>query len=181
LHASAIVGALLVVVSANAGEMTKTAAGATRNGEVSGPKVDVRSRSDVTVVGRFESLYELIEQLCETSGVVLRTYTAPDRAVVANYRNLPFRDVLQRLLSRESFAIGVTKRPDTERPRVTWIRVVSARASEASVHGPTVLPRAAFSSPHAAVRRRAASAFASRVRHDAEFRAQFLRTADLHY
>jgi hypothetical protein len=145
---------------------------------VTGPTVEVASRSDVTVIGRFESLWALVEDLCEKSGVTLRTYTAPDRAIVAHYEHMPLRDVLERLLNRESFVLGLTKPTGAPRARIGWLRVVASRAKRDDVVGGANLPRLAFTSPHESVRRRATLSFASRLVRNAEFRGEFLRAGD---
>ena len=145
--------------------------------------VEVRSRRSVTVVGQFESLQAVVEELCEKSGVALRTYTATDRAITANYVDLPLRDVFERLLSRESFVLGVVKRGGDERTRLTWIRVVEssrkvASAPRRAATKPVVLPRVGFTSPDSNIRRRVTVAWTRRLQNDVAYRMQFLKTGD---
>lgn len=110
-------------------------------------RIDVADPRAVTVVGDFESLSNLVATLCQRANVELRGYAAPDRPVTVDQRSRPLRDVLERLLVRENYLLGVrTPANDGETAGasqldVAWIRVTGSRASGAGAAGLTVPAR----------------------------------------
>jgi len=179
--AAVLVSPQIAGSDANPGTPAAAASGASGS-PTDVPGVRVTSRQSVTVDGRFTSLREVIEQLCAKSGVVLRSYTAPDRAVEAHYDDVSLREALERLLAQESFAFGIRKKAETAHPKLTWLRVFGGnqRGRYAAQDGRRTveLPRAAFSSPNASSRQRAIESFARRLGTDADLRRSFLRTPD---
>lgn len=92
------------------------------------PQVTVGADQVTTVVGRFDSLAELLADICTKADVELRAYGAPDRAVTADYVERPLAQVIERLLSREDYLIGMRENvTQGGLSRVVWIRVTGAK------------------------------------------------------
>ena len=85
--------------------------------------VAVTPEQVATVVGEFDSLKKLLDELCRLGGVELRSYDADDRSVRVEYRDLPLSTVLAELLRRESYIVGVSRVADRGPTRVVWLRV----------------------------------------------------------
>jgi len=97
-------------------------------------QVTVGADQVTTVLGRFDSLTSLLADLCTKADVELRSYGAPDRAVTADYVERPLARVIERLLSREDYLIGMREGGTQGGPsRVVWIRVTGAKHSGVGV------------------------------------------------
>ena len=93
-------------------------------------RVAVDADQRTTVVGSFDSLAELLRTLCAEANVELRAYDAPDRPITAHQEGRSLADVLERLLSRENYLLGVREgEAPGPRVRVAWIRVTGAKSS----------------------------------------------------
>ena len=144
--------------------------------------VTVESRLSVSVDGNFESLREVVAYLCAESGIVLRSYAAPDREVVAHYEGISLRETLERLLSQESFVLGFKKKPGYSRAKITWLRVIASKTNDSRPPGAArasvALPRAAFVGSNVLARRRATQSFARSLEADPGLRNRLLATTD---
>lgn len=85
--------------------------------------MEVAADQTTTLVGQFDSLKAVLEELCSRAGVELRAYDADDRAVSANYRDLPLGDVMTALLNHENYLLGQGRDPATGNARVAWVHV----------------------------------------------------------
>lgn len=86
-------------------------------------RVEVDADQTITVVGEFESLKALLEELCRSARVELRAYDADDRPVRVDYQRLPLGSALASLLRRESYIVGVSPTDLPGTTRVVWLRV----------------------------------------------------------
>ena len=142
----------------------------------------------VSVTGRSASLRTLLEDVCWRAGVTLRAFDAEDRDVQTGFAELPFARALERLLTRESFLIGMSA-PESGATRVTWVHVLGptdrARArrrgaspgrTRRAFEIPPDLLRAAFSAENPRDQEAALRQIASRILDDPRERAAFLAT-----
>lgn len=161
----------------------------------SAARIEVESQESVSVVGSSDSLRAVIEELCESSGVELRSYRAPDRAISARYEGVPLQHVLQRLLREESFMLGFSGSVEdgASGPQVAWVTVIgtngggavagvggNASASAAAVNNArasSILPISAMANPNAASRVASAKAFARRLDAEDDLRGKLVRAS----
>lgn len=96
----------------------------TRNSWSAENELQVTSDQTTTVRGTFESLADLIAELCRQGQVELRFYNGVDREIRAAYIELPLRKVLERLLADENYLLGEAGGPPSDDPiRVAWLQV----------------------------------------------------------
>jgi hypothetical protein len=153
------------------------------------PQIEVESQSAVTVIGSSESLRAVITALCETSGVELRSYRAPDRPISARYEGAPLRHVLERLLRRESFMLGFSAPAGEGAAEIAWLSVIGTDAAAAPVVASgapaapsadpppgsgSIFPIALIDSDNVGVRANAAKVYARRLDDEAKLRQQLL-------
>lgn len=160
------------------------------------PRIEVESQESVSVVGSSDSLRAVIEKLCESSGVELKSYRAADRAISARYEGVPLQHVLQRLLRQESFMLGFTPGDSAGEsgPQVAWVTVIGTEggssvsgggaagtaAGAAAVNNArasSILPISAMANPNAASRIASAKAFARRLDAEDDLRGKLVRAS----
>lgn len=160
------------------------------------PRIEVESQESVSVVGSSDSLRAVIEKLCESSGVELKSYRAADRAISARYEGVPLQHVLQRLLRQESFMLGFTPGDSAGEsgPQVAWVTVIGTEggssvsgggaagtaAGAAAVNNArasSILPISAMANPNAASRIASAKAFARRLDAEDALRGKLVRAS----
>ena len=86
-------------------------------------RIEVSADQTTTVVGEFDSLKKLLDELCRAAHVELRSYDADDRALRVDYQRLPLATVLAGLLRRESYIVGVSQGSEPGATHVAWLRV----------------------------------------------------------
>lgn len=90
--------------------------------QAAAPVVTVDDEQRATVSGQFDSLKELVEEICRKAEIPLYTYDAEDRTVTAGYEDRPLHEVLRRLLRTDSHILGI-RSVDGE-ARVVSVRVM---------------------------------------------------------
>jgi hypothetical protein len=94
-------------------------------------RIDVDADQSASVDGRSASLKSVIAELCERSGVRLVDYKASDREIAAHYADVPLKDLLPRLLNRESFVVGLRTGDSGAAPLVSTLRVIGDKPTDA--------------------------------------------------
>jgi hypothetical protein len=144
-------------------------------------RVVVTADQTATVIGTFDSLTELLSDLCAKAGVELRSYDAPDHPISASHTERPLSEVIERLLSKENYLLGVRGgRAEGSPMEVAWIRVTGSKGSgDEAVPGgldvPSTFGETAFDSEDPTDARRAQEAVAARLLANEAQVAQFLK------
>jgi hypothetical protein len=93
----------------------------------SGPIIEVKDGQLVTMSGQAASLARLVGELCARTGTALRGYEADDRPITVSYRDVPLREVLQRMLRDETYMIGVRAGAKPSELDVSWLHVTGSK------------------------------------------------------
>ena len=95
--------------------------------------VEVHDDRTATVSGTFESLRDVIGELCAEADVELRAYDAADRPLTTRQERRPLAELIEHLLSDENFVVGVRTPASTDGGvRLAWLRVTGSKHSGAS-------------------------------------------------
>lgn len=152
--------------------------------------VDLDSAQRVSLDGEYPSLEKLLHELSWRLEFELRSFDANDRSVTASIHDCPLDDALRRILSKESFVVGLEITSGRgEAARIAWVRVLGTNAEAVARRAATrpvpvsvglVLPpglfRSAFGSKDAGERAAALQAIERQILGNPAQREAFLRT-----
>jgi len=111
--------------------------------------IEVAPDQRTTLSGRQPSLKTVVEDLCYRAGVDLLFYDAEDRTFGGEYTVLPLKELLARILSRESYMIEAVRVGESQTEMVFSLRVLgdSNTASARRAHGGGVIRNRQFQVP----------------------------------